>query len=33
MDLPKPFRFLGPGWFVIHIIAIPLVFYLGHKLW
>jgi hypothetical protein len=33
VDLPKAFRFLGPGWFVVHVIAIALVFYLGHALW
>ena len=33
MQLPKTFRFLNPGWFVVHLVAIPLVFYLGHLLW
>ena len=33
VDLPKAFRFLGAGWFVVHVIAIALVFYLGHALW
>jgi len=29
--LPEPFRFLRIGWWVVHIIGISLVFYLGHK--
>lgn len=33
IDLPKPFRFLGIGWIIVHVIAISLVFYLGHVLW
>jgi len=30
--LPEPFRFLRIGWWIVHIIGISLVFYLGHKL-
>ena len=33
VDLPKAFRFLGAGWFVVHVIAIVLVLYVGHALW
>ncbi|MFA0766006.1 MAG: hypothetical protein BDTLLHRC_000959 [Candidatus Fervidibacter sp.] len=29
MQLPEPFRFLRIGWWIIHIIAIGLVFWLG----
>jgi len=25
-----PFRLLKPGWWVLHVIAISLVFWLGH---
>ena len=32
VDLPKAFRFLGPGWFVVHVIAIALVLYIGKTL-
>jgi len=31
MMLPEPFRFLRIGWWVVHIIGISLVFYLGYK--
>jgi hypothetical protein len=31
MMLPEPFRFLRIGWWVVHIIGISLVFYLGSK--
>jgi hypothetical protein len=31
MMLPEPFRFLRIGWWIVHIIGISLVFYLGHK--
>ena len=29
VDLPKTFQFLQPGWIVLHLCAIPLVFVLG----
>lgn len=29
MDLPASWQFLGPLWWVLHIVAISLVFYLG----
>jgi len=28
----EQFRFLKPGWWVVHVIAIPLVFWLGHTI-
>jgi len=28
--LPETFGFLGVGWWVVHVIAIPLVGYLGY---
>jgi hypothetical protein len=28
--LPQTFRFMNPGWAIVHLVAIPLVFYLGH---
>ena len=30
--LPESLQFLHGGWFVVHIIAIAVVFYLGYKL-
>lgn len=30
--LPESFQFLNLGWWAIHIIAIPLVFYIGYAL-
>lgn len=30
--LPDTFRFLGLGWWVIHIIAIPVVGYIGYSI-
>jgi hypothetical protein len=30
--LPESFQFLHGGWFVVHIIGISVVFYLGYKL-
>ena len=29
--LPESMRFLKIGWWVVHVIGISLVFYLGHK--
>ncbi len=29
MQLPEPFRFLRIGWWIVHIIAIATVFWLG----
>jgi hypothetical protein len=29
VELPRTLHFLQPGWFVLHIISIPLVFVLG----
>lgn len=33
VEIPMTFRFLQPGWLVLHLIGIPLVFYLGHLFW
>jgi len=30
MNLPEPLRFLNWGWWIVHVIAIPLVFYIGY---
>ncbi len=32
VDLPKTMQFLQPGWFILHLSAIPLVFVLGMAL-
>ena len=32
VDLPKTLQFLQPGWFILHLSAIPLVFVLGMAL-
>ncbi len=29
MELPQTFQFLGLGWWIVHLIAIPVVFYIG----
>lgn len=29
MNLPEPFRFMKLGWWIVHIVGIALVFYLG----
>lgn len=33
MNLPQPLRFLNWGWFLVHLIAIPLMIFIGHKYW
>jgi len=30
MELPPSWQFLGPMWWVLHIVAIALVFYIGY---
>lgn len=30
VDLPETFGFLGLGWFIVHIIAIPAFFLAGY---
>ncbi len=30
MELPESWRFLGPMWWVLHLVAIGLVFYIGY---
>jgi hypothetical protein len=29
LQLPETLRFLNPGWFILHLCAIPLVFLIG----
>jgi len=29
VDLPRTLQFLQPGWFVLHLTAIPVVFIIG----
>ena len=29
VDLPRTMQFLQPGWFVLHLAAIPIVFIIG----
>jgi hypothetical protein len=31
-DIMEQFRFLKPGWWVLHLVAISLVFWLGHTI-
>lgn len=30
MNLPEPFRFLKIGWWVVHLVGISVVFYVGY---
>ncbi len=32
VDLPETYHFLGLGWFIIHLIAIPGFFFAGYML-
>jgi hypothetical protein len=29
VELPETFGFLHPGWFLVHVVAIAVVFYIG----
>ena len=33
MAVPRPFRFLNPGWWLVHLVGISVVYALGHFLW
>ncbi len=33
MKTPHAFRFLNPGWWLVHLIGIAAVYALGHFLW
>jgi hypothetical protein len=33
MRVPTTFRFLNPGWWLVHLVGISAVYALGHFLW
>ena len=33
MAIPRLFRFLNPGWWLVHAVGIAAVYTLGHLLW